>query len=174
MRASKQAHIVFDGCRMPEENLVGVEGAGFYMLAEFFNHGRIVGGGHGLGLAAVEEAWEFVYGRNAFGQQINEFQAVQHGLADMRTEFEAARALNWWATEKVVEHDRGGFWASMAKIKSTEVATFCAERGMQLHGGRSILNENRIAWVYRDIRIPVIYEGANEMQRNLVYNQPPT
>jgi alkylation response protein AidB-like acyl-CoA dehydrogenase len=79
MRASKQAHIVFDGCRMPEENLVGVEGAGFY-----------------------------------------------------------------------------------------------AERGMQLHGGRSILNENRIARVYRDVRIPVIYEGANEMQRDLVYNQPPT
>jgi alkylation response protein AidB-like acyl-CoA dehydrogenase len=45
---------------------------------------------------------------------------------------------------------------------------------MQLHGGRSILNENRIARVYRDVRIPVIYEGANEMQRDLVYNQPPT
>jgi hypothetical protein len=175
MRASKQAHIVLDDARIPEDHLIGVEGAGFYMLAEFFNHGRIVVGGHGLGLAAaaIEEAWDFVHGRNAFGRQVNEFQSVQHILADMRTEFEAARALNWRAAEKVAENDRGGFWASMAKVKSTEVANMCAERGMQLHGGRSVLKENRISRVYQDVRIPVIYEGANEIQRNLIYSQAP-
>ncbi|MFB6118396.1 acyl-CoA dehydrogenase family protein [Halosegnis sp.] len=175
MRASKQAHIVLDNARIPEKNLVGNEGAGFYMLADFFNNGRIVVGGHGLGLAAaaIEEAWEFVHGRNAFGRQINEFQAVQHILADMRMEFEAARALNWRAAEKVQTDDHGGFWASMAKVKSTEVANNCAERGMQLHGGRSVLVENRISRVYRDVRIPVVYEGANEIQRNLIYKQAP-
>jgi alkylation response protein AidB-like acyl-CoA dehydrogenase len=145
------------------------------MLAEFFNHGRIVVGGHGLGLAAaaIEEAWDFVHGRNAFGRQVNEFQSVQHILADMRMEFEAARALNWRAARKVAENDHGGFWASMAKVKSTEVANMCAERGMQLHGGRSVLKENRISRVYQDVRIPVIYEGANEIQRNLIYSQAP-
>jgi acyl-CoA dehydrogenase len=173
MRASKQAHIVLDDCRIPEENLIGVEGSGFYMLADFFNHGRIVVGGHGLGLAAaaIEEAWDFVHGREAFGRDISEFQAVQHKLADMRTEFEAARMLNWRATDKVAENDNAGLWAAMAKTKSTETATFCAEQGMQLHGGRSILTDRRIARVFRDARIPVIYEGANEIQRNLVYNQ---
>ena len=175
MRASKQGHIVFDDCRIPEENLVGAEGGGFYALADFFNHGRVVVGGQGLGLAAaaIEEAWEFVHGRDAFGRTVNEFQSVQHMLADMRTEFEAARTLNWRAAKKVKNYDNPGFWAAMAKTKSTETAVDAAERGMQLHGGRSILTENRIARVYRDARIPVIYEGANEIQRNLIYRQMP-
>ncbi|RJT02554.1 acyl-CoA dehydrogenase family protein [Halococcus sp. IIIV-5B] len=175
-RASKQGHIVFDDCRIPEENLVGVEGAGFYMLAEFFNQGRVVVGGHGLGMAAaaIEEAWEFVHGRSAFGRDISEFQAVQHDLAEMLMEFERARALNWRAADKVANQDQTGYWAALAKATSTEAAVECAERGMQLHGGRSVLTENRIARVYRDCRVPVIYEGANAVQRNLIYRQRPT
>ncbi|KAB1196402.1 MULTISPECIES: acyl-CoA dehydrogenase family protein [Haloferax] len=173
MRASKQGHIVFDDCEVPEENLIGTEGGGFYMLADFFNHGRIVVGGHGIGLAAaaIEEAWTFVHDREAFGRTVSEFQAVQHILADMRMEFEAARALNWRAAEKVANNDDAGFWAAATKTKSTEMAVDVAERGMQLHGGRSVLNEYKISRVYRDVRIPVIYEGANEIQRNLVYRQ---
>ena len=173
MRASKQAHITMNGCRIPEENLIGTEGAGFYMLADFFNHGRVVVGGQGLGIAAAatEEAWEFVHGRNAFDRQINEFQAVQHILADMRLTFEQARSLNWRAAEKVAEGEQAGLWASMAKVASTESAVDCSERGMQLHGGRSIFKDRRIARTYRDARIPVIYEGANEIQRNLIYSQ---
>lgn len=172
-RASKQAHIELDGARIPEDHLIGTEGAGFYVLASFFNHGRIVVGGHGIGLAAaaIEEANDFVHDREAFGRGVSEFQAVQHSLADMLTEFNAARALNWEAADRVEENDDAGLWASMAKIKSTETATMCAERGMQLHGGRSVLTENRISRVYRDVRVPVIYEGANEIQRNLVYGQ---
>ena len=173
MRASKQGHIVLDDCLVPEENLIGERGQGFPMLADFFNKGRVIVGGHGLGLAAaaIEEAWAFVHDREAFDRQVNEFQAVQHILADMRTEFEAARALNWRAAEKVAAGDQPGLWAAMTKLKSTEVANDCAERGMQLHGGRSVLAENRISRIYRDVRIPVIYEGANEIQRDLVYRQ---
>jgi alkylation response protein AidB-like acyl-CoA dehydrogenase len=175
MRASKQGHIVFDDCRIPEGNLVGTEGGGFYALADFFNHGRVVVGGHGLGIAAaaIEEAEAFVHEREGFGRSINEFQSVQHILADMQTEFQAARALNWRAAEKVKNHDNPGYWAAMAKTKSTETAVDVAERGMQLHGGRSIFTDRRIARAYRDARIPVIYEGANEIQRNLIYRQTP-
>ena len=173
MRASKQAHIVFDDCRIPEENLIGSEGAGFMMLTDFFNHGRVVVSGHGLGLAAAafEEAWDFVHDREGFGRNVSDFQAVQHGLADMRMEFESARALAYRAAEKVEAYDQPGLWAAMAKTKATEVATANAEQGMQFHGGRSILTDRRIARVYRDVRIPVIYEGANEIQRNLIYRQ---
>jgi hypothetical protein len=172
-RASKQAHIEFNDARIPEENIIGAEGTGFYMLAEFFNYGRVVVGGHGLGLAAaaIEEAADFVHGRQAFGRNVSEFQKVQHTLADMLTEFNAARTLNWQAADRVAEKDNAGLWAAQAKVKSTETATMCAERGMQLHGGRSVLTENRISRVYRDVRIPVIYEGANEIQRNLIYGQ---
>jgi len=173
MRASKQAHVTLEGVRLPEENLVGPEHMGFAMLADFFNHGRVVVGGHGLGMAAAafEEAWAFVHDREGFGRTINEFQAVQHGLADMRMEFEAARALAYRAARKVRDGENPGLWAAMTKTKATEVATRNAERGMQFHGGRSIFEDRRIARVYRDCRIPVIYEGANEIQRNLIYRQ---
>ena len=174
-RASKQAHITLDNCRIPEENLIGVEGAGFYMVADFFNHGRTVVAGHGLGLAAaaIEEASEFVHDREAFGRTIDEFQSVQHDLAEMRMEFESARALTWRAMEKVETGENPGYWAALAKTTATEAATECAERGMQLHGGRSVLEENKISRVYRDARVPVIYEGANPIQRNLIYSQAP-
>ncbi|RQG90326.1 acyl-CoA dehydrogenase [Natrarchaeobius halalkaliphilus] len=175
MRASKQAHITLEDCRVPEENLIGTEGAGFWMLAEFFNHGRVIVAGHGLGLAAaaIEEAWEFTHDREEFGRTINQFQAVQHGLADMLIDFEGARALTWRACEKVDRGESAGYWAAMAKTGATETAVSVSEQGMQFHGGRSILDERRIARVYRDARVPVIYEGANEVQRNLVYRQAP-
>ncbi|WP_276253740.1 acyl-CoA dehydrogenase family protein [Halomontanus rarus] len=175
MRASKQAHITFDDCRIPEENMIGYEGAGFMMLADFFNHGRVIVSGHGVGLAAaaIEEAWAFSHDREEFGRTINEFQAVQHGLADMLTEFESARTLAWRACEKVETDDNAGYWAAMTKTKATETAVDVSEQGMQFHGGRSILEERRISRVYRDARIPVIYEGANEVQRNLIYRQAP-
>ncbi|MEF8829285.1 MAG: acyl-CoA dehydrogenase family protein [Halovenus sp.] len=174
-RASKQAHVTFDDCRIPVENRIGVEGAGFYMLADFFNHGRIIVGGHGLGLAAaaIEEASEFVHDRDAFGRSVDDFQAVQHDLAEMRMSFEAARALAWRAADKVADGDYPGYWAALAKAVATEAAVDCAESGMQLHGGRSVLTERRIARVYRDVRVPVIYEGANAIQRNLIYRQAP-
>jgi alkylation response protein AidB-like acyl-CoA dehydrogenase len=173
MRASKQAHITFDGVRVPEENLIGHEGAGFLMLADFFNFGRVIVGGHGLGLAAagIEEAADFVHGREAFGRNVSEFQAVQHSLADMRIEFESARSLVWRAADRVADGDNAGAWAAMAKTKATETARDVAEDAMQLHGGRSVLADRRVARVYRDVRIPVVYEGANEIQRNLIYGQ---
>ncbi len=174
-RASKQAHITLDNCRIPEDHLIGVEGAGFYMVAEFFNHGRTIVAGHGLGLAAaaIEESSVFVHDREAFGRTVDQFQAVQHDLAEMRMEFESARSLTWRAAEKVEQNNNAGYWAALAKTVATEAATACAERGMQLHGGRSVLEENRISRVYRDARVPVIYEGANPIQRNLIYRQAP-
>lgn len=175
MRASKQAHIELEDCRIPAANLIGAEGAGFWMLAEFFNHGRIVVSAHGLGLgaAAIEETWAFVHDREQFGRSISDFQAVQHGLAEMLMEFERARALTWRACRTVENGDDVGYWAALSKTNATEMAVDVAERGMQFHGGRSILDERRIARVYRDVRIPVIYEGANEIQRNLIYGQAP-
>ena len=175
MRASKQAHVTLEECRIPEENLIGTEGAGFWMLAEFFNHGRVIVAGHGLGIAAaaIEEAWAFTHDREEFGRTISEFQAVQHGLADMLIGFESTRALTWRACEKVAAGENAGYWAALAKTNATETAVDVTEQGMQFHGGRSILDERRIARAYRDARIPVIYEGANEIQRNLIYGQAP-
>ncbi|MDJ1434404.1 acyl-CoA dehydrogenase family protein [Halostagnicola sp. A-GB9-2] len=171
MRASQQAHIEFDDCRVPAENLVGEEGEGFRMVSEFFNHGRISTSGHGLGIAAasLEETWEFVEQREEFGRPVGDFQSVQHDLADARTEFESARALTWHAAEQVAENANATDWAAMAKTKATETAVECTETGMRLHGGRSVLDERRISRLFRDARLPIIYEGVNEIQRDLIY-----
>jgi len=172
-RASKQAHITFEDCRIPAEKRISHEGVGFTMLAEFFNHGRVIVGGHGIGLAAaaVEETVDFVTEREGFGRTMDRFQAVQHGVADQLLEFESARSLVWRAAEKVAQGKNPGYWGALAKTKATETAVDCAEQGMQFHGGRSVLNDRRIARVYRDARVPVIYEGANEIQRNLIFSQ---
>jgi len=175
MCAAKQGHIVLEDCVVPEENLIGTEGGGFYMLAEFFNSGRVVVGGHGLGLAAaaIEEAEAFVDEREAFGRPISSFQAVQHTIAEMRLRFESARTLVWRACRKVTAGENPGYWAALAKTHATEAAVFCAERSMQLHGGRSVFADRRISRLYRDVRIPVIYEGTNEIQRNLIFRHRP-
>ena len=78
MRASKQAHISFEDCRVPAENLIDERGTGFRMVAAFFNHGRVRVAGQGIGLtaAAIEEAWEFVHNREEFGLSIADFQSV--------------------------------------------------------------------------------------------------
>ncbi|WP_424008972.1 acyl-CoA dehydrogenase family protein [Haloferax denitrificans] len=171
MRASEQAHITFDGCRIPEENLLGPRGDGFRMVAEFFNHGRARVAGHGIGLAAaaIEEAWAFVHDRKEFGKEVSEFQSVQHDLAEMRTEFESARSLLWRTVERIESGEDARKWGSMAKLKATETATECAETGIGLHGGRGILDDQRISRVYRDARMPVIYEGVSAVQRDLIY-----
>ena len=172
-RASKQGHIVLEDCRIPAENLVGEAGQGFFMVTDFFNHGRVAVAGHGLGLAAaaIEEASAFVHDREAWGQSISNFQAVQHDLSEMCMAFESARALAWRAAENVQGGNNPGYWAALAKTTATEAAVDCAESAMQLHGGRSVLNENKISRIYRDVRVPVIYEGANNIQRDLIYGQ---
>lgn len=170
-RASEQAHIVFDDCRVPEDSLLGERGTGFRMVAEFFNSGRVRVAAHGIGLAAaaIEEAWEFVHEREEFGRDVADFQSVQHDLAEMRMEFESARALVWQAVDQVMRGDDAERWAAMAKAKATEVAAECAETAMKLHGGRALLDDERVTRVYRDVRMPMTYEGVGAVQRDLIY-----
>ena len=173
LRASKQGHVVLDGCWVPEENRIGAEGQGFEVLARFFNPNRVVVAGHALGpaAAAIEEAWSFVHGREAFGRGVDEFQSVRHDLADMLAEFSAARTLAYEAAERVERDPTDGKWASMAKLRASETAVDISERAMQLHGGRSILADRRVSRVYRDVHVTRVYEGVNEVQRNLIYEQ---
>jgi alkylation response protein AidB-like acyl-CoA dehydrogenase len=173
LRASKQGHVHLDDCYVPAENRVGEEGEGFRILARFFNPNRVIVAGHALGpaAAAIETAWEFVHDREAFGRGVSEFQSVQHDLADMITDFEAARSLAYEAADRVEADPYAGRWASMAKLNASETATDVTERAMQLHGGRSILAERKISRIYRDVHITRVYEGANEVQRNIVYKQ---
>ncbi|MFB6168740.1 MAG: acyl-CoA dehydrogenase family protein [Haloferacaceae archaeon] len=173
LRASKQGHVVLDDCRVPAENLIGEEGQGFEMLARFFNPNRVIVAGHALGpaAAAIESAWAFVHDREAFGQEVSEFQSVRHDLADMLAEFSAARTLAYEAADRVERDPYDGRWASMAKLRASETAVDVAERAMQLHGGRSIFADRRVSRVWRDVHVTRVYEGANEVQRDVIYKQ---
>ena len=173
LRASQQAHVVLDDCRVPVENRIGAEGEGFDILARFFNPNRVVVAGHALGpaAAAIEAAWAFVHDREAFGQTVSEFQSVQHDLADMLAEFAAARTLAYEAAERVEENPSDGKWASMAKLRASETAVDVVDRAMQLHGGRSILADRQVSRVWRDVHITRVYEGVNEVQRSVIYKQ---
>jgi alkylation response protein AidB-like acyl-CoA dehydrogenase len=171
LRASKQGHLVFDDCRIPESNIIGSEGAGLMYLTRFFNHDRIVVAGHALGLAAaaIEATWEFTHERNSYKKKVSDFQSVQHKLAEMRAKFEAARALTYRAAKQVERRNNPEMWAACAKMTATRIAGECAEEGMLLHGGRSILSDRRIARIYCDVRGPMIYEGTNDIQKNIIY-----
>jgi hypothetical protein len=173
LRASKQGHVVLDDCRVPAENLIGEEGQGFEILARFFNPNRVVVAGHALGpaAAAIESAWEFVHDREAFGRSVSGFQSVRHDLADMLAEFSAARTLAYEAADRVAADPFDGRWASMAKLRASETAVDIAERAMQLHGGRSIFTDRRVSRVWRDVHVTRVYEGANEVQRDVIYKQ---
>ncbi|ELZ28765.1 acyl-CoA dehydrogenase [Halogeometricum pallidum JCM 14848] len=171
MHASKQSHITFENCRVPQENLVGERGEGFRMVAEFFNHGRtrVAAQGIGLAAAAIEEAWAFVHDREEFGRSVSDFQSVRHDLADMRTQFESARTLLWHAVERLESDEDAAEWAAMAKLNATETAADCAQTAIRLHGGWGVLDESRIGRIYRDVRMPMVYEGVSEIQRDIVY-----
>lgn len=99
------------------------------------------------------------------GGRVSEFQSVQHDLAEIWTEFESARSPLWRTVERIESEADARLWVSMVKLKATE----CARTGVELHGGRGILDDRRIACVYRDARMPDIYEGVSAVQRDLVY-----
>ena len=171
IRASDTAELVFDGVRVPEENLIGTRGMGFLQLMQFFDETRTMVAAQGVGIAkgACERALEYAQEREQFGRPISDFQAIQHKLADMHTNTEAARQLTYrsaWA----VENDRGGLTAlaSMAKEFASRVAVDVADEAVQIHGGAGYVNDFDVERLYRDAKITQIYEGTSEIQKNII------
>ncbi|CCQ36446.1 acyl-CoA dehydrogenase [Natronomonas moolapensis 8.8.11] len=175
LRASQQARVELDGVRVPASNLLGEPNRGFYRIAEFFNYGRIVVAGHGIGLAAaaIEAAWDYVHDRELYDGVVADKQTVRHELIDMRERFEAARALTWTACRRVAAGEDPAFWASLAKRRATEAAESIAGDAAQLHGGEGLREENRINKIHRDSSYPSVYEGANAVQRDIAYGHWP-
>jgi alkylation response protein AidB-like acyl-CoA dehydrogenase len=171
IRATDTAELVLDGVRVPEENLVGSEGSGFYQQMQFFDETRTQVAAQGVGIAkgANERALEYAQEREQFGRPIGDFQAIQHKLAEMHTETEAARQLTYksaWA----VENDADGLTklASMAKEFASRVAVDCANECVQIHGGSGYVDDFDAERFYRDAKITQIYEGTTEIQKNVI------
>ena len=163
--------VMFDAVHVPEENLVGGEGAGFRIAMAGLDGGRLNIGACSLGGAqrCLDESVRYVKERKQFGQPIAEFQNTQFTLADMATELEAARALLYLAASKLTANapDKTRF-AAMAKRFATDVGSSVVDRALQLHGGYGYLQDYPIERFLRDLRVHSILEGTNQIMRMIV------
>jgi alkylation response protein AidB-like acyl-CoA dehydrogenase len=164
-----EINLVFTDCKVPKENLVGKEGDGWDIaLGATLNTFRITVGAAALGMAeaAFEEAYHYAQKREAFGQPIGHFQAIQFKLADMATEIEAAR---WLVYRAAYLRDKGAprllKMASMAKLFASEVAWRVTDEAVQIHGGYGLCKEFKVERLFRETRMVRIYEGTSEIQR---------
>ena len=168
--ASDTRPLSFDGCRVPEDNLVGRRGQGFRQFLQTLDGGRISVSAMGVGLAqgALDEALAYAKERRAFGQPIGKYQAIQAKLADLSAELEAARLLTYRAA---LEKDAGrpfALTAAQAKLKTGRLAVRASEEAVQVHGGYGYMEEYPVCRFYRDAKVLTIGEGTDEIQQMVI------
>jgi short-chain 2-methylacyl-CoA dehydrogenase len=168
--ASDTHELSFDGCRVPEENLLGERGRGFAQFLQILDDGRIAIAALGVGLAqgALEESVKYANERTAFGRPIGAFQGIQFKIADMQVAVETARLATYkaaWLKEQGRDFKAA---ASLAKLYATEVAVTVARQAVQVHGGYGFIEAFPVARFYRDSKVLEIGEGTNEIQRVLI------
>jgi alkylation response protein AidB-like acyl-CoA dehydrogenase len=168
--ASPMRELVFEGCRVPAENLVGEEGQGFTIALAALDAGRlgIAACSVGLATAALEAAVRFARERRQFGRPVVEFQGLQFMLADMATQIEAARRLYRQAARL---KDAGGDYsvaASMAKLFASDTAMRVTTDAVQVHGGYGYMQEYPVERYMREAKALQIVEGTNQIQRFII------
>ncbi len=170
MRASDTAEIYFKDVRVPEENILGDPGKGFYYLMEFFNHTRPRVAAQAVGIArgAFELTLKYVKERKQFGMPIANFQHTQFKIAEMATRIHAARLLAYNAAWQCSIGERRIELSSMAKWYAGETAVYVADWALQLHGGYGYIGDYPAERFYRDAKLMEIYEGTKEIQKLII------
>lgn len=171
IRASSTRELIFEDCRIHRENLLGREGMGFIVAMKTLDQSRVGVGAQGLGVAqgAYEEAAKFAKQRIQFGQPVISFQAVQHILADMAIQIEAARALIYSVARYIDSGAKDITKASaIAKTFATDVAMKVTVDAVQVMGGSGYMKDYPVEKMMRDAKILQIYEGTNQIQRNVI------
>jgi acyl-CoA dehydrogenase len=171
IRCSDTGECTFKDVRVPQENLVGVEGKGFYQLMEFFNRARLEGGGAlaiGTAQGALDKAIDHVKKRKAFGGTLASLQIVQAKIAEMATLVEAGRSLYHRAARQVDQGEINPAFIAMSKWYTCEIAVKVADEAIQLHGGYGILEEYDVAHYWRDAKVLEIFEGTKEVEKVLI------
>jgi alkylation response protein AidB-like acyl-CoA dehydrogenase len=171
IRASSTMELIFNDCKVPAENLLAKEGMGFIVTMRTFDMSRPGVAAQALGIAqgALELAVKYSRQRVQFGKAISSFQGIQWMLADMATELEAARALVYACAREVdagvkdVSRD-----SAMAKLFASDVAFKICDQALQIHGGYGYMKDYPIEKYLRDAKITQIYEGTNQIQRNII------
>jgi alkylation response protein AidB-like acyl-CoA dehydrogenase len=170
MRASETSSVVFEDCYVPEENLLGSEGEGFFQAMQVLDGGRISIAALSVGIAqgAYEAAVKYAKERQQFGKPIAEFQAIQFKLADMATQIEAARLLTRQAAALKDAGRKTTRESAMAKLFASEVAVRVAEESVQIHGGYGYTKDYPAEKYWRDSKLCTIGEGTSEIQRIVI------
>ncbi|MBT2232616.1 acyl-CoA dehydrogenase family protein [Nonomuraea sp. NEAU-A123] len=170
-KGTETCEVVLDGVRVPVDALLGgVEGRGMQQVLGGLEIGRINIAARAVGVAqaAYDAAIGYARERNAFGQPIADFQAVQLKLADMATEIQAARLLTYWAASQADSGKRVDMEAGMAKYFASEVALKASLESMRIHGGYGYSQEFVVERLYRDAPLMAIGEGTNDVQRLVI------
>jgi butyryl-CoA dehydrogenase len=171
IRASSTRELIFENCRIPKANLISKEGMGFIVAMKTLDKSRTGVGAQGVGVAqgAFEAAANYAKDRHQFGQPIISIQAIQHILADMATQIEAARALVY-SVAKYIDSEAKDISkeSAMAKLFATDVAMKVTIDAVQVMGGAGYMKEYPVEKMMRDAKILQIYEGTNQIQRNVI------
>ncbi len=171
IRASATRELIFQDCRIPKDRLIAREGMGFIIAMKTFDKSRPGIGALGVGLAqgALDLAVEYARTREQFGKPIISFQAIQHKLADMAIKTEAARSLIY-SVARYMDSDpqEVSKYAAMAKVFAGDVAMEVATSAVQVLGGYGYMQDYPVEKMMRDAKILQIYEGTNEIQRNII------
>jgi len=171
IRGSPTGQPIFDGVRIPNENVVGEVNQGFKVAMATLDRSRLGVAAQALGIAqgATDYAAAYARERRQFGRPINSFQAIQFKLADMETQCAAGRELLYQACAKI---DRGdadlGKYSAMAKLFCSDVAMRVTVEAVQVLGGYGYVKEYPVERMMRDAKITQIYEGTNEIQRLVI------
>jgi len=171
IRASATRELVFEDCLVPAENIIGREGMGFIMTLGLFDYTRpgIAAQAVGVAQGALEAAIDYAKKRIQFGHPIISFQAVQHMLANMATDVEAARALVY-AVARAIDSGGKSFSkeSAMAKVFASDTAMRVTTDAVQIFGGVGYMRDYPVEKMMRDAKIMQIYEGTNQVLRNVI------
>ncbi len=168
---SDTGDVYFKNCRIPSWSLVGEVNKGLRISLSTLDGARLVIAARSLGYAqgAFDKAFEYASQRIAFGKTINNFQAIQHYLAEMYSSIDIGKSYCLYLAQKIENGESIGKSASIAKLFCTEETQKICERAMQICGGMGLLEDFGLARYYRDARVLTIGEGTTEIQKNIIF-----
>ncbi len=171
IRSSVTNELIFDECEVPQENILGELGQGFYIALGLLDRSRIGIGAQALGIAqaALDESVNYSKTREQFGKSIGNFQGIQFMLADMAVAVESSRALVYQAAKNVDSGEKDLTTGSaMAKLYATDMAMKVTTDAVQIFGGYGYMKEYPVEKMMRDAKVTQIYEGTNQIQRIVI------
>ncbi|WP_022854576.1 acyl-CoA dehydrogenase family protein [Thermodesulfobacterium thermophilum] len=171
LRTSVTTELFFNDCVIPKSRLLAKEGMGFIVALKTLDYARCGAGAQAVGIAqaAMEISLKHASSRIQFGQPVYQFQAVSHTFADMAMKIEASRSL-LYSVARFIDRGAKDFSgaSSMVKCFATDVAMWVTERAIQMMGGLGYMRDYPVQKYFRDAKCLQIYEGTNEIQRNVI------